>query len=236
PYSNQIRINFHVEYLWKSFRIYDKNLHREIEPGLIAFAESINLEYNTAYKFSLEKWDGGELKSKIISDRAVFNPEDSTWTLRHFTQREFLPDGNEKLERIIAKDTILPLLPSDFGERPEIAATLDYWELNEYIEKERAKGSENVIHFEIEKHQRSSYPLATYVLTLIGVSIASRKVRGGIGLHIALGFVIAVSYIFLMKVATVAATNAGWDPLLAVWIPNFVFAILSVYLYFKAQK
>lgn len=236
PYSAQVRINFHVEHLWHSFRIYDKNLHREIQPGLIAYAENINLDYNTAYKFSLENWDGSELKSKLISDRAVFNPEDSSWTIRHFIVREFHPDGTETMDRVISKDTIIPLLPSDFGERPEIAATLDYWALNDYIAKERAKGSENVIHFEIEKHQRTSYPLATYVLTLIGASIASRKVRGGIGLHIALGFVIAVSYIFMMKVSTVAAINTGLSPFISVWIPNIVFTVLAVYMYFKAQK
>ncbi len=236
PYSAQVRIDFHVEHLWHSFRIHDKNLHREIQPGLIAYAENINLEYKTAYKFSLEKWDDGRLKSKLISDRAVFNTDDSTWTIRHFIVREFHPDGSETMERIISKDTILPLLPSDFGERHEIAATLDYWDLNDYIEKERAKGSENVIHFEIEKHQRTSYPLATYVLTLIGASIASRKVRGGIGLHIAMGFVIAVSYVFFLKVATVAAINTGLSPFLSVWIPNVIFAFLALYLYFKAQK
>lgn len=237
PYSNKVRIEFYVKYLWNSFRIRDRNLHRQIAPGTIAYAESINLEYNTAYRFSLETWDDdGKMTSKIISDRAIYNPEDSTWSLRHFTERTFLPDGSETLIKQSLKDTLIPLVPKDFGERPEMAATLDYWELNDYIERERLKGSDQVVFFEIEKHQRTSYPLATYVLTLIGVSIASRKVRGGIGLHIATGFVIAVSYIFLMKVATVAATNAGLNPFISVWIPNVVFAVLAVFLYMRAQK
>ncbi|TXC81547.1 LptF/LptG family permease [Luteibaculum oceani] len=236
PMSNKARIDFHVEHLWNSFKIRENNLHREIEPGVIAFAESINLEYNTAYRFSIEKWEDGKISEKIITDRAIFNPEDSSWTLRYVTHRKFFEDGEESLRREISLDTLIPVVPKDFGERPEIAATLGYNELNEYIEKEKLKGSDQVVFFEIEKHQRTSYPLATYILTLIGVSIASRKARGGIGLHIAMGFVIILIYIFVMKVSTVAATNAGVNPLISVWIPNIVFLILAILLYSKAQK
>ncbi|HLV52750.1 MAG TPA: LptF/LptG family permease, partial [Cryomorphaceae bacterium] len=92
------------------------------------------------------------------------------------------------------------------------------------------------VYFEIEKHQRTSYPIATYVLTVIAVSMAGRKTRGGIGVHMASGVLIAVIYIFAMKVTTVASTNAGLDPLLAVWLPNILFAGVAVYLYTKAQK
>ena len=236
PYSNKARIEFHVKHLWNSFRIRDRNLHRQIVPGTIAYAESINLEYNTAYRFSVETWKDGKLSSKILSDRAIFNPEDSTWSLRHYTERHFLADGTELLNKQALKDTLIPVVPKDFGERPEIAATLDFWKLDAYIAKERLKGSDQVVYFEIEKHQRSSYPMATYVLTLIGVSLASRKNRGGIGLHIATGFVIAVTYIFLMKVATVASTNAGLNPLISVWIPNMIFSVLAIILYRRAQK
>ena len=88
----------------------------------------------------------------------------------------------------------------------------------------------------IEKHQRTSYPFATYVFTLIGVSIASRKVRGGTGLHLALGVLLSLLYVFAMKLTTVAATNAGLDPLIAVWIPNVVFGIVGVFIYRRAPK
>ncbi len=88
----------------------------------------------------------------------------------------------------------------------------------------------------IEKHQRTSYPFATYVFTLIGVSIASRKVRGGTGLHLALGVLLILLYIFAMRLATVGATNAGLDPFLAVWMPNALFAVVGVYIYRKAPK
>ena len=90
--------------------------------------------------------------------------------------------------------------------------------------------------FEIEHHQRTSYPMATYFLTLIGVAVSSRKARGGIGLHLAIGLLIAVSYILLMKVTTVLATNAGFNAMIAVWIPNIIFGTIGVYMLFKAPK
>lgn len=133
-------------------------------------------------------------------------------------------------------DTLLTLKPSDFGQRLSVASTMGYNELNDFIEAERLKGSDKTVHYQIEKDQRSSYPFATYILTIIGVSIASRKSRGGIGGHLAIGVLIAVSYIFAMKVTTVAATNAGLDPLLAVWLPNILYAFVAIILYFKAQK
>ena len=100
---------------------------------------------------------------------------------------------------------------------------MNYTELNNYIEQERAKGSDKIAFLEIEKHQRTSYPFATYVLTLIGVAISCRKLRGGIGMHIALGFVVVFSYLFFMKITSVAATNIGLDAMIAVWIPNIFF-------------
>ena len=98
------------------------------------------------------------------------------------------------------------------------------------------RSDDSVMPYIIEKHQRTSYPFATYVFTLIGVSIASRKVRGGTGLHLALGVLLILMYIFGMKLTTVAATNAGLDPFLAVWLPNVVFALVGVWIYRTAPK
>ncbi|HKK38595.1 MAG TPA: LptF/LptG family permease, partial [Cryomorphaceae bacterium] len=81
-----------------------------------------------------------------------------------------------------------------------------------------------------------SYPFATYILTVIAVSLAGRKTRGGIGVHMATGVLIAVVYIFAMKVTTVAATNAGLNPMLAVWLPNIFFAGVAILVLGRAQK
>ena len=113
---------------------------------------------------------------------------------------------------------------------------MNYSELNKFIEEESLKGSRLIPYYLIEKHSRTSYPFATYILTLIGAAVASRKVRGGIGLHLVKGIVICVGYIYIMKVTTVYATIAGLDALIAVWLPNVIFGIGSIWLLIKAPK
>ena len=134
-------------------------------------------------------------------------------------------------------DTTLNITPDDFSSRKTISIQMmDYVKLNEFIEEEKLKGNEDVPLFEIEKYTRSSLPFATYILTIIGVSISSRKVRGGIGAHLALGLLLAVSYILFMKVSSVYSTNAGLDPFIATWFPNIIFSFVAIYLIQKAHK
>lgn len=236
PSANKNRLDFEEEYIRVAFRIHDKNLHREIEPGTIVYIESFNTELNLAYKFSIEKWVQDTLVYKLRSDRANYIPEDSIWRIRNFYERIRLRNGVDSIHKSFQKDTTLNLEPKDFGERVTVASTLQTPDLNLFIEKEKMKGNDKVVHYEIEKHQRTSYPIATYILSLIGVSVASRKVRGGTGMHIALGLLLAVIYIFAFKITTVAAVNAGLNTLLAVWIPNFIFTGIAIYLYWKAPK
>jgi lipopolysaccharide export system permease protein len=113
---------------------------------------------------------------------------------------------------------------------------MSYSELKAFIKRERAKGSAIVPLYEIELHQRTSYPFAAYILTLIGVSVASQKRRGGIGVNIAIGLGVVFVYIFAMKMLTVAALNVGFPSLVAVWTPNVFFAIAAIVLFRFSQK
>jgi lipopolysaccharide export system permease protein len=124
----------------------------------------------------------------------------------------------------------------EMAQRDNAAEAMNYSELKTFIKREKEKGSGNVPMYEIELYQRTSYPFATYILTLIGVSVASKKKRGGIGINIALGLAIIFIYIFAMKVTTVAAINVGFPAYLAVWVPNLIFAIVALILYRFAQK
>ena len=120
-----------------------------------------------------------------------------------------------------------------FSSFPE---TMTFSELKNLISREKLKGSAAVSSYEIELHQRTSYPFAAYILTIIGVAVSSQKKRGGIGLNIAIGLGFVFIYIFAMKMTTVAAINVGFPPLLAVWIPNILFSIVAYVLYRFAQK
>ncbi len=236
PIANQQRLEFANKYLHKQYRIKDKNLHRQIDDETIAYFQSFSPANNYGSKFSIERWNtDGELTYKLLAERANFDSTTGSWVIENYFIRE-LTNGDDIISSGNKMDTILPLKPADFGQRLNIASTMSTKELSAYIEEERKRGSDKTVHFEIEKYQRTSYPFATYILTMIGVSMASRKSRGGIGVHLASGVVIAITYIFAMKVTTVAATNAGLDPMLAVWIPNAFYLLIGIYLFSKAQK
>ncbi|HKL02989.1 MAG TPA: LptF/LptG family permease [Cryomorphaceae bacterium] len=236
PRANATRLEFENEYLKKQYRIKDNNLHRQYEEGSIAYFKSFSTVNNIGYKFSIENWDeDGDLRYKLMAERARYDSTTSKWKIENYYERYITEEG-ERIARGRSKDTLIALAPSDFGQRLNIASTMVYDELNNFIESERKKGSDKTVHYEIEKHQRTSFPFATYILTIIGVSIASRKSRGGIGAHLAIGVLVAVTYIFAMKVTTVAATNAGLNPLLAVWLPNIFYFLVAIYFYFSAQK
>lgn len=236
PIANETRLAFEEEYLRQQFSIKERNLHRQYAPNAIAYFENFSPATNVGYRFSMEDWnENGELNSKLFADRARYDSTTGRWVIENYYIRTYTPQG-ENIKRGTKIDTLISLQPKDFGQRTSVASTMGYKELTEFIDSERLKGSDQTVHYEIEKHQRTSYPFATYILTIIGVSIASRKNRGGTGAHLAVGVLIAVTYIFAMKVTTVAATNAGLNPLLAVWLPNIFYFFVSIYLYFRAQK
>jgi lipopolysaccharide export system permease protein len=113
---------------------------------------------------------------------------------------------------------------------------MNYKELNAYIDKKRLEGSSNIAAFEVEKDQRTAYPFATFILTVIGVSLSSRKMRGGTGLHLGIGLLIAFSFILFMRVSTTFAQSGFGSPLISVWIPNFIFGIVAYFMLRAAPK
>ena len=235
PAANRVRLAFEEEHIRATFHVNEKHLLREITPGSITYFESFNTNENIGFRFSMENWSNGELTRKLTADRAQYDSVSGAWRVSDYLLRTM--DGSrEHIERGQLLDTIINLKPSDLGQRWESSMAMGWTELNAYIKAKMAQGDGSLMPFLIEKHQRTSYPFATYVFTLIGVSIASRKVRGGTGLHLALGVLLVLIYIFTMKLTSVAATNAGLDPLIAVWIPNVMFALVGIWIYQKAPK
>jgi lipopolysaccharide export system permease protein len=235
PAANKVRLAFEEEHIRATFRVDAKHIHREIAPGSIAYFESFNAQEKMGFRFSLEQWDGDSLTKKLTSDRAQYDSVAGHWRVSDYLLRTI--DGQkEHIVKGHMLDTIINLKPSDLGQRWESSMAMSWTELNAYIKAKQAQGDGSLMPFLIEKHQRTSYPFATYIFTLIGVSIASRKVRGGTGLHLALGVLLILLYIFAMKLTTVAATNAGLDPFIAVWIPNVLFTLVGIWIYRKAPK
>ncbi len=259
PHANQTRLAFEKAYIWNPYTLEEHNVLREIAPGEIVYFEAVDVPKLTGYRFSMEKWEGGQLRKKLISDRAVFDTVSGHWTVYDYMIREipadrgfaaldgnFPPPGNEvpaqeympaeRITRGAQMDTVIQLKLSDLGQRLAIAGAMGRKEIAEFIAAEKARGGNTVAFYEVEQEQRTSYPFATYVFTLIGVGIASRKVRGGTGVHLVLGVLLSLLYVFAMKMTTVAATNSNFDPRLAVWLPNIIFGIIGVWIYWKAPK
>ena len=235
PPSNSERINFENKYLKNKRYSRAKNIHMQINPGQYIYMESFNSTRNIGYKFTLENFKGGKLQSKLKSDYAQYDTLSHKWTINKYEIRKFQTTG-EIITTGATIDTSLNLSPYDFTKRKSLVETMNMFKLNDYIDEEELKGSEQIVYHKIEKHKRLAFPFASIILTLIAVAIASRKIRGGIGVHLGIGILIAFSYILFMQISTTFATNSNLAPALAVWTPNLCYIMLAGILLYKAPK
>jgi len=235
PEANRKRIEFEEQYFRRQSQFRERNIHLQIRPGQFVYMESFNERINVGYKFTLERITDGQLTFKLFADRAEWIDSIQTWSFRNYHYREV--DGlNETINRGSRMDTIIPLAPDDFIQNLREIEGLNYRELRDFIESERLRGSENIKFYQVEKHRRVAFPFATLILTVIGVSLSSRKVRGGLGLHLGMGLTLSFAFILFMQVSTTFATNGNLPPAIAVWIPNIIFAALGAYLLKTAPK
>ena len=236
PMSNERKLDFEVEYIHKEFHIAEQHLYREIQPGTVVYFRSVNAGRKVGYRFVLEQWDGDRLAEKWMASKAKWVPEAETWRISNLRRRSWDAEGQESFERIAVLDTALVMSIEDFGQRSQAMSTLDWRELKAAIEREKSKGSGGERLLELESHTRTSNAFAIYIMALIGVSVASRRQRGGTGIHILIGVVIGFVYVFSAKLMSVSATHAGIPPMVAAWTPNVLFGLLGILLYRKAPK
>ena len=235
PKANENRILFENTYINRPYKFYGRNQHYQVEPGTFIYFDSYSAERMTGYKFALEKFEDGVLKYKLISDHIMYDTTIQKWSVKKYYERTF--DGvNERIVESNQLDTVFPFHPKDFGQRLKIVEAMDYWQLNDFIRTEEMRGSNYLDYFKVERAKRTSLPFAAFILTIIGVSLASRKVRGGIGMHIGLGLLLSFSYILFMQVSQTFATEGGVSVGIAVWIPNFMYLALGLFLLYKAPK
>ncbi len=235
PHATKNQIDFEDTYIRNQFHNHDRNIHKQVSPGNYIYLERYSTEENTGYKFSIEKFAKGKLYYKLMAESIKWDSTKSNWTINNYYVR-YINGMEEFIKKGQKIDTTFAFTPKEFGRKDNTVGTMDYYELDEYIADETLKGSDNIESYKIEKYRRTAFPFATFVLTLIGVSIASRKVRGGIGMHIGLGIFISFTFIMFMQVSTTFASSGLIKPMVAVWIPNVIFGGLAWYLLKKAQK
>lgn len=236
PHTNKTMWDFEKTYIKNPIKNEDMNIHMQIDPGVFVYVESYNTFTKVGQKFSLEQFDrDGRLVYKLNSDRANWVEETGKWRITNYYYR-VLGDSAEYLRKGHQKDTLLNLHPSEFTIISGDIKTMDYFELRDFIEKERLRGSPKINEYLVEQYQRYAFPFSTLILTLIGVSLSSRKVRGGIGIHLGIGIALTFSYILFMQVSQVFAAVGNMSPMLAVWIPNIIYGLLGIYMLRIAPK
>ena len=171
---------------------------------------------------------------------AAMMTEPMKWFCRRAGKRKFSPEDIKGMKETMTKgnvmDTLLNIDPRDFLISKNDEQTMTSPELKAYINKQKARGVANIKNFEIEYERRIAMTAAAFILTIIGLSLSSRKVRGGIGLNIGLGLLLSFSYILFMTVTSTFAVSGYTSPRIAMWIPNFVYIIIAAVLYYRASR
>jgi lipopolysaccharide export system permease protein len=236
PMANKQRLAFEDKYVHDAVASSDRNVHLRLSPNLYVYIQTYDYSTNMGYRFTAEKIDGTLLKEKIMADRVSYDTVKKVWKLFNVTTRT--NDGlNEKLKfdaELIQKYGTFS--PKDLDDDNDVMTAMTTPELNRVIAREKLRGRETLNFYYVEKYRRTAQPFAGLILTIIGVCIASKKVRGGSGLHLAFGIVISAAYILAMQFSTTFSTKAGLNPLLAVWIPNIIFGVLALFFYRRQIK
>jgi len=237
PQGNRIRLDFQDKYVKKNRTEYAMNLQLEVDTGVIAYIERYESYAQTGYNFSLDKFDGKELVSHLTATSIQYDSvTPGKWILRNYTLRDM--DGlREKVTRGSEIDSIIDMTPEDFLIIKGQQETMSSKKLAHYIDKQRTRGVGNLKVFEIEYYRRIAVSFAAYILTLIGLSLSSRKVKGGMGLQLGIGLALSFTYILFQGVSSTFSVSGNIPPMLAVWLPNILFSFIALYLYFfKAPR
>jgi len=236
PSTNKVRLDFEYRYFKTPDKFSDRNIHIQTNPGTYVYIESYNFESNIGYKFTMESISDDGTYKKLFANNIKYDSTKNIWALENYNIR-YVKGLTEKVMKAGFKlDTVINMLPSDVKKDVRNMDVMNFGELRRFIEAEKIKGSDDVVFYEVEKHRRIANPFATIILTFIGVAMSSRKIRGGIGMHLGLGLAISFSYILFMKFTTTFATFGNLSPFISVWIPNILFGLLGFYLIKIAPK
>jgi lipopolysaccharide export system permease protein len=235
PKANQKRFIFEEKYIHSGFTNDKHDIHKQIQPGVFIYMETFNTSNNVGYKFSMEKYKGQILVSKLMSNYIQWDSTKNKWIIHEYYIRT-IHGMHEKITKGATIDTTLNIQVSEFKRRDNFVEAMTITELRDYIKTLQLQGADNISLYIIEMHKRLAYPFSMFILTLIGVTLSSRKVKGGIGMHIGLGLGLSFGYILFMQFSSQFAINGSLSPILAAWLPNILFTFISLYLYRLAPK
>jgi lipopolysaccharide export system permease protein len=209
-------------------------MHLQIQPNIYLYMSNFYSSSNRASNFSLERFENNVLKSKLVADYAIYDSEKKVWQLNNYFIRD-LYDSTEIIRMGAKLDTTVNFSAEELKQRDNVITSMNYFELQDNIREQKMRGQSPSKSL-LENYNRTSIPFSVFVLTLIGVSLSSRKIRGGIGMQIGIGIALSFIYILLLRFSEVFIQVGVASPLLAAWIPNLIFVAVAVVLYIRAPK
>lgn len=234
PPANIKRIEYTNKYVKNKKVEYGTNIQLEVADGIIAYISRFDNTTKTGYKFSMEEFDGKEIKSRLTAQIIKYDTL-YHWHLNDYVIRSF--NGyRETIKKGHSIDTVIEIEPRDFIISSEDQETLTINELSDYIDRQKERGVANIKGFEIEYHTRYAMMAAAFILTLIGMSLSSRKVKGGMGVNVGFGLVLSFTYILFMTITSTFAVKGYTSSFVAMWIPNIIYLIIGLVLYRKASR
>jgi lipopolysaccharide export system permease protein len=236
PMASKGYNQFYYNYL-SGKRDVDKttDVFRQLNDNDYIYVSNFDVKSKNGNNFTLEHFEDNILKYKISANNIRYIDEDSSYRLTNYVKR-VIGETDDDLEIIRRKDTLFTFDLDDLTPVEYIAETLQYDELNNFIKKEKLRGSSNIGRYEVVKYKKWSLPVSVFILTIIAVAVSSIKRRGGMGINLAFGICTAMIYVFFDKVFGVMAEQSDFPPLVAVWFPNLVFGILAIYLLYNAKR
>ena len=230
PPGNVKKNNYTNTYVKNKRVDYGSNIMLMVAPGQIAYMSRYDNISKTGHRFQLESFDENKRLVSRLTAQSIRWDTLYSWKLSDFV------DNREIIRKGYSLDTIIPFEPRDF-----LISELDHEqmtspELDQYIERQKRRGVANIQSFEVERERRYAMTAAAFILTIIGMTLSARKVKGGMGVNIGIGLVLSFSYILFMTITQTFAINGITSAFVAMWIPNFIYTIIAIVLYLRASK
>lgn len=189
----------------------------------------------SAGSFFLEKIREGKVFYNLRAQRMEWDSAAKNWKLSYVTERT-INGMKETLTELPAMNIDLKINPRDLANDKYLKDRLTTPQLADFIKKETQRGREGLEAFQVEQYRRTATPVTVWLLSIIGAIIASRKTRGGSGVHLAMGIIIAALFILSDRFSTVFSVQGNLSPYISAWMPNIVFALVGLFLYLRAPK
>ena len=235
PPANVERIEYTDKYVKNKRVDFGSNIMLMVAPGEIAYINRYDNISKSGSRFSLESFDSCKNLTSRLTAQTIRWDTLYSWRIYDYVIRDF-KDGREYIRKGNSLDTVIPFEPRDFLISANDHEKLTSPELKEYIERQKDRGVGNIQSFEIEYHRRFAMTAAAFILTVIGMALSSRRKRGGMGINIGIGLILAFSYILFMTVTQSFALSGLTSPMVAMWIPNIIYLIIAIVLYMRAAR